>query len=353
MFTQTLATAARRLLGTKAARRLFLDRQAEILLAELDPVWSLSETRARVVAIIDETHDTKTFVLAPNAGWQGHQAGQFTTLEVEIDGVRTRRCYSLCSAPGDRHPAITVKRAPGGQVSNWLHDELRVGDVVGLGAASGDFVLPAPLPARLLLLSGGSGVTPVMSMLRELAARDAVADVVFINYARSRADVIFRDELTQLAARHAGLRLLLCIDDGFAEARFAELVPDFAARDTFLCGPPAMMACAEKLWAGSSRLRRERFAAPVPRAAGASVQVSLIRSGKTLAISGQGSLLQQLEAAGERPGYGCRMGICHTCRCRKQSGTVENLLTGAVSSTPDEDIQLCISVPRSDLELGL
>ncbi len=181
----------------------------------------------------------------------------------------------------------------------------------------------------------------------------AVADVVFINYARSRADVIFRDELTQLAARHAGLRLLLCIDDGFAEARFAELVPDFAARDTFLCGPPAMMACAEKLWAGSSRLRRERFAAPVPRAAGASVQVSLIRSGKTLAISGQGSLLQQLEAAGERPGYGCRMGICHTCRCRKQSGTVENLLTGAVSSTPDEDIQLCISVPRSDLELGL
>lgn len=353
MFTQLLATTARRLAGTHAARRLFLDRQVETLLTELDPAWSLSETRARVVEVIAETHDTRTFVLAPNAGWRGHQAGQFTTVAVEIDGVRTRRCYSLSSAPGDRYPAITVKRTPGGRVSNWLHDELRVGDVVGLGTASGDFVLPAPLPARLLLLSGGSGVTPVMSMLRDLAARGAIADVVFIHYARSRADVIFVAELSRLAARHAGLRLLFCVDDGFAAARFAELVPDFAERDTFLCGPPAMMERAEKLWAGSARLRRERFAAPVPQAATASVQVSLTRSGKTLAVSGQGSLLEQLEAAGERPQYGCRMGICHTCRCRKQAGTVENLLTGAVSSAPDEDIQLCIWAPRSDLELGL
>ena len=339
--------------ASTVAERLFLDRQAGFWLGELRPTWSLREVRARVVEVIDETRDTKTFVLRPNAGWRGHRAGQHTMVEVEIDGVRTRRVYSLSSAPSASRPAITVKRA--GRVSSWLHDQVRPGHLVRLGPAAGDFVLPAPTPSRLLFLSGGSGVTPVMSMLRDLAARDAVRDLVFVHHAHSREDVIFAQALGELAARHPGLRLILPAGR-FDEAELGRLVPDFAERETFLCGPPGLMRRAERVWerAGATpRLHVERFVAGVASAAAAGALVTLARSRRSFSATATGTLLEQLERAGERPAYGCRIGICHTCRCRKRAGTVKNVLTGALSSAPNEDIQLCISVPCSDVELGL
>src|SRR6266540_3888865 len=138
-------------LARRLARRLQLDRQANFWLSELDPTWSLGEIRARVVAVVADTPNAKTFVLRPNGAWRGHRAGQHTTVEVEIDGVRVRRCYSLSSAPADALPAITVKRARGGRVSGWLHDHLRPGDVVRVSPAAGDFVLPEPVPRKHLM----------------------------------------------------------------------------------------------------------------------------------------------------------------------------------------------------------
>jgi ferredoxin-NADP reductase len=345
---------------------LFLDRQAEFWMSELSPVRSLGEIRARVVEVVQETADTKTFVLRPNAAWRGHRAGQYTSVEVEIDGVRMRRCYSISSAPDGALVNITVKRVPNGRVSTWLHEHVRSGHVLRLGDPGGDFVLPEPTPDELLLLSGGSGITPVMSMLRGLAARDAIRNVVFVHHARTRADVIFAEELADLAQCHPGLRLVLCLDDdasaprGFDEARFAELVPDFAARSTFLCGPKPLMDRAERLFesvGASNRLTLERFTQALrlvpPVASANGVQVRLSRSERNVVARGQGSLLEQLERAGEHPAHGCRIGICRTCKCRKESGTVQNLVTGEMSSEPDQEIQLCISVPRSDLELDL
>jgi ferredoxin-NADP reductase len=342
-----------------ATRRLFLRQGAELWLHELDPTWSLTEIRARVVEVVRETADVKTFVLRPNRRWRGHRAGQYTTIEVEIDGVRVRRCYSISSAPADSRLAITVKRVPGGRVSSWLHDHLGAGDVVGLGAAAGDFVLPDHEPAQLLLISGGSGITPVMSILRDLAARDAIRDVTFVHYARSRADVIFRAELDALGRRHPGLRLLVhASDEGgrFDEADLARRVPDFAERTTYLCGPPGLMTRVEQLWdqAGAA-LRRERFVLPTLEGSTDSrlVQLRLARSDRAIAVNTTGTLLEQLERAGERPASGCRIGICHTCKRRKHRGTVRNLVNGALSTEPDEDIQLCISVPCADVEIDL
>jgi ferredoxin len=178
--------------------------------------------------------------------------------------------------------------------------------------------------------------------------------------------VIFGGELVELAAHHPGLRLLLCLDDdastprGFDEACFAKLLPDFRDRSTFLCGPKPLMDRAERLFesvGASDRLQLERFTPALrllPTASSADgVQVRLGRSERSVVARGEGSLLEQLERAGERPAHGCRIGICHTCKCRKQSGTVQNLVTGEVSSEPDQEIQLCISMPRSDLELDL
>jgi ferredoxin-NADP reductase len=342
-----------------ATRRLFLREGAELWMHELDPTWSLTEIRARVVEVVRETADVKTFILRPNRRWHGHRAGQYTTIEVEINGVRIRRCYSISSAPADSRLAITVKRVPGGRMSSWLHDHLGAGDVIGLGAAAGDFVLPDHEPAQLLLISGGSGITPVMSILRDLAARDAIRDLTFVHYARSRADVIFRAELDALARRHHGLRLVLQIaDEGgrFEEADLARRVPDFAERATYLCGPPGLMARVEQLWdqAGAA-LRRERFALSTVESSTDSrlVQLRLARSHRAIAVTTACTLLEQLERAGERPASGCRIGICHSCKRRKHRGAVRNLVNGAISSEPDEDIQLCISVPCSDIELDL
>lgn len=359
---QQLASAWR---GTQqtVATRLLLLRQAEFWLREVGSVGSLSEVRARVVDVVRETADARTFVLRPNRLWRGHRAGQWTSVEVEIEGARLRRCYSISSAPDDALVSITVKRVSGGRVSGWLHDHVRPGDVLGLGEASGDFVLPEETPARLLLLSGGSGITPMMSMLRALAARDALHDVVLVHHARRRDDVIFRDAIDALAAAHPGLRRVWCLDDdprgtgGFDEARLASLVPDLAERETFLCGPPAMMARAETMWrdAGCERLHAERFTAPIaePLAEGEDVTLHLVRSKRTVAARTAGTLLDQLEHAGERPPSGCRMGICRSCTSVKRSGTVRNTLTGATSSAPDESIQLCVSTPCTDVELSL
>jgi ferredoxin-NADP reductase len=348
-------------LAARLARPLTLDRQLEFWLRRVNSTWSLGDVHARVVGVIAETKDTKTFVLRPNAHWRGHRAGQHTTVEVEAGGVRLRRCYSISSAPG-APPAITVKRA--GRVSSWLHDHVHERDVLRLAPADGDFVLPHPAPHRLLLVAGGSGVTPLMSMLRDLDARDAVGDVVLVHHARSDEDVIFGRELRSLAARHRTLRVHICLSDGsrgpgrFDEARFRRLVPDFAERDTFLCGPPGLMERVELLWADAGatpRLRRERFVAyapPVPRGV-EDARITLTTSGRSFVASGEGTLLEQLERAGVRPRSGCRIGICQTCRCRKRSGVVEDLRTGAVSSEPDQDVQPCVSIPRSNVELCL
>jgi ferredoxin-NADP reductase len=226
-----------------------------------------------VVEIVEETRDTKTFVLRPNAAWRGHRAGQYTSLEAEIDGVRVRRCYSISSGPSEALVSITVKRVADGRVSTWLHENVRAGHILGLGAPAGDFVLPSPTPDKLLLLSGGSGITPVMSMLLDLAVRDAIRDLVFVHHARRQAEVIFGEELADLAARRSGLRLVLCLDDdassprGFDEAYFAKLVPDFAESSTFLCGPKPLMDRAERLFesvGASCRSTSSTITAPGP-----------------------------------------------------------------------------------------
>lgn len=364
--TKKMATAWQVTRGT-VARRLFLDRQARFWAGRLDGRWSLGEPRARVVAVIDEAPGVKSFLLRPAAGFGRYRAGQYTTVTVEIDGVRQRRCYSLSSAPADPLLRITVKRSPSGRVSNWLHQHVERGQLLHLGAPAGDFVLPDAVPEKLLFVTGGSGVTPAMSIVRELDARGAVGDVVFVHYARSRADAIFAGELADLAGRHRGMRLVFGFDDegagAFSEAQLAAAVPDFAARATYLCGPPGLMARVERQWddaGASSRLRHERFVAPAiaapprPHAGEArTLTVHLSRSDKRCTVRDGGTLLEELERAGERPRHGCRMGICKSCTCTKRTGSVRNLVTGAVSSEPDEEIQLCISAPLSDLDLGL
>ncbi len=334
----------------------------EDALTALHPLLSLTEVRARVVRIVEETASTKTFVLQPNALWAGAQAGQFVRVQLEINGRRVERAYSLSSRPGARRIAFTTKRQQQGLVSSHLHTSVKVGDVLTISQALGEFVLPDALPAKLLLLSAGSGITPVISMLRDLKARNFQGDVVFLHVCRAPDDLIFAQPLQSLAADFPNVRLVLHYDtraDSFSPEGLAQQVPDLSERSTWMCGPAGFMDAISAYWDSEglpAPLWSERFVgAPIlpSTAPGTPVLVSCAGSGTTFTTQGTDPLLVQAERAGLSPKHGCRIGICRSCQCIKTSGTVENLQTGEVSSAPNELIRLCISTARSDVALSL
>jgi ferredoxin-NADP reductase len=330
------------------------------VLARIDPLWSVSAAKARVVEIRDETADARTLVLKPNRHWRGFEAGQHVVIDLELDGVRHQRSYSLSSSPRDRGTlAITVKRQPGGKVSNALHARVKLGDVLGLSAPAGDFRLGATT-GSILMISAGSGITPVMSMLRDLQARGDQRDVFFLHVCRKPEDTIFAAELHAIAADLPGLKLHFhyTAENGrLPLAALAILVPDYAERDTFLCGPAPFMADVRAKWDRdglASKLSCEHFGiAQIVSDTTAKVEVRAARSERVFTASASQPLLSEAEAAGLKPRHGCRIGICQSCKCRKVSGTVQNLKTGEISSEPNEMIQLCVSAARSDVQLEI
>ena len=334
----------------------------EQLLGALNPMWSTRGFPARVMAIVNQTADCKTFVLRPGRRWPGHRAGQHVVVEVEIDGRRLHRSFSLSAAPrADRTLEITVKRQPGARVSGWLHDALRIGDVLHLSAPGGDFLTPEGAEP-VLLLSAGSGITPVMAMLEDLRARQPRRRVVFVHACRTLQDFIFRERLQQLARDWPQLQLHVHYSaqaGRFDAGALARLLPDYREFQARTCGPRALVAQVEQLYRDAGvpqRVCSESYLGRVLPPSAANDQSHAVHCSKTEQVftaSARSSLLGEAEAAGLRPAHGCRIGICKTCQCTKRSGTVENLRTGEVSSEPDELIQLCISVARSPLELVL
>lgn len=331
------------------------------LLAQLHATWSVGRIKARIVEIQTETPDVRSFILRSNRWWPGFVAGQHVTVACEIHGVRHHRTYSLSSMPADRFLRLTVKRQVGGRVSNALHDRLAIGDVLELSPPAGRFVVPRVPPPKMLMLSAGSGVTPLMSMLRDVHHRTPDRDVVFVQVCRTRADTIFLRELHTLAGSMRGLRLITYVtaEGGRLDAdRVAALVPDYAERPTWLCAPTSFMEMVQARWAAaglSDRLAWEHFTGPASaaRPAGMPAQVRATRSNRSFTTTGERPLLLDAEAAGLAPKHGCRTGICHTCCCRMTSGSVENLRTGELCSESGRLIQLCISAARANLELEL
>jgi ferredoxin-NADP reductase len=343
----------------------------EALLGWVDPVLSLHATRARVIRIVDETADTKTYWLRPNARFSGFRPGMHVDVRVRVGGKTLQRTYSLSCAPRtDGLIAITVKRVPGGRVSNWLADTLRPGDVVDLSQAKGHFVLPPALPPKLLMLSAGSGITPLMSMLRHLVADGAACDIRFAHFARSPRDIIFREELLRIADRCPNVRITLCTEASdsdwtgaagrISEPLLRDVAEDFGALDTFLCGPAAFMQAAIKMLEGAgadlSKLRYERFNNDfdVSQFLGQSQQLlRFIRSQTECIVDRPRTVLEEAEHAGIPINSGCRAGNCGTCRSRKTSGVVVDITTGRESGSGEEFFFPCISVPRGTVEIDL
>jgi ferredoxin-NADP reductase len=324
----------------------------------IDPLRSGADLRGRIVAIQPETRDAVTVVIKPGRGWRGHIPGQYVRIGIDVDGVRQWRAYSLTSETSRRDIAVTVKAIPDGKVSNHLVRRAGVGTVVQLDQAAGEFTLNDQAAAKILFLTAGSGVTPVMGMLRNMV--DDGADVVVVHSAPTADDVIFGAELRAMA-RQGRIRLVEkhTDTDGMLEVdQLDDLVDDVAERQTWACGPAGLLDALEARWnAGgiADRLHTERFR-PTVITAGDGGTVSFTKTDTVVDTDGSQTLLDAGEAAGVLMPSGCRMGICFGCVAPLRQGAVRDLRTGDVTTASPGDnvqIQTCVSAAAGPCDIEL
>lgn len=338
----------------------------EDLLGTLNPLWSTREPHARVEQVRRETADTTTLLLRPGTRIPVHRPGQFVGIGIRLAGVWHWRTYSVTSRPGDALLGVTVTAIPGGRVSTALAHGTERGALLRIGPPQGEFVLPEPTPEKLLFVTAGSGVTPVMGMLRTMAATrpDSLDGAVLVHCDRTPDDVVFGAELRSLAAttglrlveRHTGSQGRLTPD------ALADAVPDWSARRTWACGPAGLLDDLAAHWtragvAGEGdapALTVERFAPPTPAAEGTvGGRVRFTASGIEAQAGPGVALMAAGEAAGALLPNGCRMGICHTCVGTLRSGAVRDLRTGDLHDTLGEAVQTCVNGAAGDVEIDL
>lgn len=355
-------------LMTRVARRWLPAEVYDFWSRELGSTSAKARVQARIVSKHAESERAVTLVLQPNRRFAGFVPGQHTNLTVEIDGRRHTRSYSFTGIPrDDGRLSLCVQRVDGGTVSTHLFTDAQPGDTVELSASFGDLCLPEALPARVLLLAAGSGITPLMSLARSLAARDFPVPVALVYWARHRGDLCFLAELQAMAASEPNfdLRVALTGDavTGTGDLRgrpsaeqLDAVVPDLGACTTFACGPAGFVDAVSALCAGKvASFQSEAFTPPVfaPAAEAGTATVMLAKSNKVVTVNTGRPLLAELEAQGIKPQFGCRMGICNTCACPKKEGLTRNLKHGGDSSEPDANLRICVSSAQSDLTLDL
>ncbi len=346
----------------KAARALTTPLLPDDYIELLNPMWSTRELLGEIVRVQPETEEASTIVVRPSFPWPGHKAGQYLRIGVEINGRRHWRAYSLTSDPG--HPdeliSITVKHVSEGKLSPYFTRRAKAGSVVFLGDVEGTFTLPNPLPERFLFVSAGSGVTPVMSMLRELERKGVLNDVVHLHSERDDENVIFTDIFKGIEERNPGYKRQLRLtskEERIRPEELDELCSDWRDRASFLSGPGELLDTMFDHWeehGDSDNMHMERFQ-PVIGTGDAEVG-----SGGTVrfrvtgveASCDQGiSILVGGEEAGADLPFGCRMGICHTCVGRLCHGQVRDLRTGEVHGEEGEMIRTCVNAPEGEIEI--
>ncbi len=340
-------------------------------------VWD-PETDDRLVCldVHDETHDVKSFTLASPQGKRiAFKAGQYFLFEPGIDDEENGRCYSISSSPLRQNAVtVSVKRVAGGKVSNWMHDTLKPGMDVRASGPMGKFIRPEA--AKYLMLSGGSGITPVMAMVREMADRAEPVDVVFLHAGRTPLDLLFREELAVLARRMKGLRLVFLpevltgdlawsgLSGRISRELLSLMVADIATRHVLCCGPAPFMAAARTICAdlgvGADRYLEESFdasvvdnaaiVAEVPAAA-VSYKVQFLKQAKVLDVDAGQTVLSCAKKMGVRIPSSCANGICGTCKSKLVSGLVNMKHEGGIRQREiDAGFFLpCCSRPLTDL----
>ncbi|MBF4477913.1 Ferredoxin-NADP reductase [Rhodococcus rhodochrous J3] len=332
----------------------------------VNPLWSARELRGRIVSVRQETPDSATIVIRPGWGFDfGYAPGQYIGIGLHIDGRWHWRSYSLTSSPtwDDKVISIAVKAMPEGFLSSHLVGGVPEGTVVRLAAPKGDFVLPDPPPAKILFLTAGSGITPIMSMLRTLDRRAVereldLPDVVHIHSAPTAENVMFRSELEHFDATHDRFRVHVrhTREKGkFALSELDEVCPDWRERQTWACGPQQMLDDITAHWVAEGiedQVHLERFAVSRADTSGSGGTITFAKSGKTVTVDGATTILEAGESVGALMPFGCRMGICQTCVVPLEKGHVVDLRSGK-EHAEGERVQTCISAAAGDCTLDV
>ncbi|WP_092803543.1 ferredoxin--NADP reductase [Rhodococcus globerulus] len=333
--------------------------------------------RATVTRIVKESSDARTFVLAPADGPFTYSAGQFCTFRVEVDGTELFRSYSMSSSPDtDNELMTTVKRVAGGKVSNWLHDNVSEGDEVVVTRPAGTFRLRES-EAPLLGFSGGSGITPILSLAKTtLATTDREVHLLCAD--RDHDSMIFERVLSELVDRYPGrLTVTRHLDDknGFLDkAAVLDFVGKHVGADSYLCGPEPFMDLIESALPGPGRVFSERFgsaaepivAEPIaakPVSAGESaateptstevtgtVTIVLGRKKTSVPRHPNETLLESARRAGLTPPFSCEAGNCATCMAHVTSGSAVMRINDALTDEEVSDgyVLTCQAIPDSE-----
>ncbi|MDT4919594.1 MAG: stearoyl-CoA 9-desaturase oxidoreductase [Pseudonocardiales bacterium] len=348
---------------TRLGRALTTPLLPDDYFALVKPRWSTRELTGKVVRVRRERGNAATIVVKPDFAWPSHTPGQYLRIGMEINGVRHWRAYSITSDPS--HPegvvSITVKLAEGGRMSPVFVNQVRRGQEVFLGDIEGEFTLPDPLPKSALFISAGSGITPIMAMLRELDRRDALADVVHIHSCRDKDDMIFGSMLRKLAERRDGYQLVEVHTTQvprFTPEDLDRHAADWRERETFLSGPREMIDTVEEYFEKNERadaLHTERFQPVIGNGGGGGDGGTVhfrvtdceaeCESGVSILVGG--------ENAGAKLPFGCRMGICRTCVGWLLDGAVRDLRTGRTEEANGQMVRTCINAPEGHVEIDL
>ncbi|MEX3774276.1 glycine-betaine demethylase subunit GbcB [Pseudomonas sp. MYb118] len=359
----------------------------------LNPVttqtWANGRHIVRCVKVIQETWDVRTFCfMADQPIMFFFKPGQFVTLELEIEGQPIMRSYTISSSPSVPYSfSVTIKRVPGGKVSNWLHDTLHEGQELAVHGPVGLFnAIDFPAP-KVLYLSGGVGITPCMSMARWFYDTNGNVDMTFIHSARSPKDIIYHRELEHMASRIDNFSLhLICEKHGLGEPwagyrgylnhKMLELMtPDFMEREVFCCGPTPYMNAVKRMLESvgfdMKRYHEESFgatpeearadaveqaeqAADAPEVDAADLhQVEFISSGKSIRVAPGETVHAAAAKVGLLIPKACGMGICGTCKVLKLGGEVEMEHNGGITEEDEAEgyILSCCSVPKGDVRI--
>jgi ferredoxin-NADP reductase len=351
------------------------------------PIWDSAVDGVLICrAIFAETHDVKTFVFsAPAPARFVFEPGQFLTFTFRIDGEEVQRCYTISSSAAvDATVSITTKRTPNGRVSPWMHANLRVGDAVRAAGPNGAFTpLASNASEKYIMLSGGSGITPLVSMARTFADLADDRDILFVHAARTPRDLILRDELKRLARRMPRLRIVYVVESndgepgwpgpiGRIDAPFLNLVaPDLKSRMAMCCGPALFMAAMKRL-TSEAGLPGEKYAqesfdfaaldeepaqiSPIalPIAAQQRVhEITFARLRRGFPCPSEMTILEAARKAGVPLAFGCAKGVCGTCKSKKLSGSVNMKHGGGIRQREIDQgfILPCCSRPLADVSL--
>ena len=344
----------------RAIRLLFNPLRPDDYLALINPLWTTRELRGQVEKIVPEGSEAVSVFIRPGFEWAGHIPGQYVRLGVLIDGRYHWRAYSLTSDPDpvDGLVSVSPKLVPDGKVSPYLVRRIRKGDVVRLGEVEGTFTLPKPIPDKMVFISAGSGITPIISMLRSLDHQDRMTDVVVVHSVHTREQLMFAQTLERLESKHPGLRVELRItsDEGRMKAsELDELVPDWREREAFCSGPGEHLEDLKSYWKEQGdfdRFHHESFQPVIggDHGDGEGGTIRFVNSEKDVECDGGTTILAAGEEAGLDLTYGCRIGICHTC---VGTGRLRDLRNGEVSEPTGQAVRICVNTAEGDIEIEL